>query len=125
LIEPRFDAILLEAIDKALSSLGESIMQIIYFHLEKSFFIKRDEIPYRLGAFTQAVESIFGAGANFIEILIMKKLHEKVDGAMKWNESERFGFTEYVARAKRVFQEKSTIKTVEKLVECGVTEAEI
>jgi circadian clock protein KaiC len=55
----------------------------------------------------------------------MKKLHEKVDGAMKWNESERFGFTEYVARAKRVFQEKSTIKTVEELVECGVTEAEI
>ena len=125
LIEPEFDVLLLEAIDEALSTLGDSIMHTVYFHLERSFHIRKDEIPYRLGAFTQAVENIFGAGANFIEILIMKKLHEKVDGAMKWNESERFGFTEYVARAKRVFQQKSTIKTVEELVECGVTEAEI
>lgn len=101
--EPEFEALLLEAIDEALFVLGDSVTQTVYFHLERSFNIKKDEIPYRLGTFTQAIENIFGAGAKFIEILIMKKLHKKVEGVLKWNESERFGFTEYVARAKRLF----------------------
>jgi hypothetical protein len=117
LIEPRFDAILLEAIDKALSSLGESIMQIIYFHLEKSFFIKRDEIPYRLGAFTQAIENIFGVGVDVLEILIVKKLYEEIGEAFDRNESGRFSFAECVTAAKSCFQQKNRIKTIEELVE--------
>ena len=124
MIEPEFDALLLEAIDEALSVFGDSIMQAIYFHLERSFNIKKDGIPHRLGAFTQAIESIFGAGAKFIEILIMKKLHEKVDGVMRWNEFEEFGFMEYVAAARRLFKVKNRIKTVQDLVECEATEAE-
>jgi hypothetical protein len=125
LVEPEFDVFLLEAIDEALSALGDSIMQTVYFHVERSFHIKRYEIPYRLGAFTEAVENIFGVGANFIEILIMKKLHKKVDAHFMWNESEGFGLAEYVSEAKRVFQERNMIKTVEELVECEETVAEI
>jgi hypothetical protein len=116
-----FDAVLLETIDESLSSLGDSIGPVIYFHLERSFHIRKDEIPDRIGVFTQAIESIFGAGANFIEILIMKKLYEKVDGVFEWNESEQFGFAEYVARARCLFEEKNMIKTVEELVECDET----
>jgi hypothetical protein len=125
LVEREFDVLLLEAIDEALSALGDSVMKMVYFHLERSFHIKKDEIPYRLGAFIQAVENIFGVGANFIEILIMKKLHEKVDAHFRWNKSEGFGFTKYVSEAKRVFQKKNMIKTVEELVECEETVAEI
>jgi hypothetical protein len=119
-----FEKVLLEAIDDGLSALGESVKQAIYYHLERSFNIKKEEIPTRMIAFTQAVENIFGVGANFIEILIMRKLYEKVDGTFKWNESEGFGFPEYVTKAKRVFQEKNIIKRVEELVECEETEAE-
>lgn len=125
LVEPEFDVLLLEAIDEALSALGDSIMQTVYFHVERSFHIKKHEIPYRLGAFTEAVENIFGVGANFIEILIMKKLHEKVDAHFRWNESEGFGFAQYVSEAKRVFKKRNMIKTVEELVECEETVAEI
>jgi len=125
LVEPEFDVLLFEAIDEALSALGDSIMQTVYFHVERSFHIKKHEIPYRLGAFTEALENIFGVGANFIEILIMKKLHEKVDAHFMWNESEGFGLAQYVSEAKRVFQKKNMIKTVEELVECEETVAEI
>jgi hypothetical protein len=125
LVEPEFDVLLLEATDEALSALGDSIMQTVYFHVERSFHIKKHEIPHRLGAFTEAVENIFGVGANFIEILIMKKLHEKVDAHFRWNESARFGLAQYVSEAKRVFQKKNMIKTTEDLVECEETVAEI
>lgn len=119
-----FEELLLEAIDQALSDLGESARQSIYFHLEKSFNIKKTEIPSRIIAFTQAIENIFGVGAHFIEILIMKKLYEKIDGVLEWNKSEGFGFTEYVAAAKRIFQERNIIKTTEELIECEETETE-
>ncbi|HXX88379.1 MAG TPA: hypothetical protein VEH86_08050 [Candidatus Acidoferrum sp.] len=113
-----FEKLLVEAVDDGLSVLGDSAKQAIYYHLEKSFNVKKEEIPSRMTAFTQAIENIFGVGANFVEILIMKKLQEKVDGPFKLNESEKFGFTQYVSEAKRAFQEKSMIKTVAELVEC-------
>ena len=42
-----------------------------------------------------------------------------------WNESEGFGLAQYLSEAKRVFQKKNLIKTVEELVECEETVAEI
>jgi hypothetical protein len=116
-----FEKVLLEAIDEGLSALGESPKQAIYFHLDRSFNIKKEEIPSRIMAFTQAIENIFGVGANFVEILIMKKLYGKIGEAFNWNEPEGFGFTAYLTEAKRVFQEKNTIKTVEELIECEET----
>ena len=55
----------------------------------------------------------------------MKKLYEKIDGVLEWNKSEGFGFTEYVAAAKRIFQERNIIKTTEELIECEETETTI
>jgi len=45
--ERDFEKLLLEAIDDALSSLGETPKHAIYYHLEKSFNVKKQEIPYR------------------------------------------------------------------------------
>jgi hypothetical protein len=73
-----FEQILLEAIDDALSSLGENIKTAIYFHVEKDFNVKRHEIPKRLTDFSGALERIFGIGARHLEILFMKSLHEKI-----------------------------------------------
>lgn len=120
-----FDKLLLEAVDQGLSSLGESSKQAIFFHLEKRFNIKKQEIPHRIEAFADALEKIFGLGANFVEILIMKQLHEKVGGSLEWSESKDLTFIEYVTAAKRSFLRKGkTEKTVgesvqweEKLIE--------
>jgi hypothetical protein len=119
-----FERLLLEAIDEGLSSLGESSKQTIYYHLERSFNLRREDIPTRIIAFTQAIENIFGVGASFVEILIMKKLYEKIGGTLIWNESERFGFMEYLTKARRTFDNKNTIRTVEELIECEETKTQ-
>lgn len=95
---------MLGAIDEALSSLGDSVRQSICFHLERSFHIKKDEIPYRIGAFAQAIEGIFGVGANMLEILIVKKLYEKIGETSTPNVSKMFSFAEHVNAAKSCFQ---------------------
>lgn len=113
-----FNRLLLEAVDEGLSMLGESSKQAIYFHLEKRFDIKKQEIPHKIEVFANAIEKIFGLGANFLEILIMKRLYEKLERSFKFYGSEDFTFTEYVAAARRSFMEKKKPrKTAEGLVE--------
>ncbi len=104
--EKDFEKILLESVDDALASLGESARQAIYFHLEKKFKVEKREIPRHLDNFEKGLEKIFGPGAKFIEILIMKKLHEKVGQPLEWNENKELVFVEYVAAAKRTFLKK-------------------
>jgi len=111
-----FEKLLLEAVDEGLSSLGEASKQAIYFHLEKSFNIKKKEIPYKIDTFAKSIEKIFGLGANFLEIFIMKRLYEKIGGVFEWQENTEITFTKYVTVAKRNFVEKKRVKTTEDLV---------
>jgi len=114
-----FDKLLLEAVDEGLSSVGESSKQAIYFHLEKSFSIKREEIPCKIEVFEHSIKRIFGLGADFLEVLIMKRIHEKVGGRFKWRRSQDFTFAEYVAAARRSYlARKETKKMTEGMVQC-------
>lgn len=101
-----FDKLLLEAIDEALASLGDSAKQSIYFHLEDKFKISRNEIPQRIEDFADGLEKIFGLGARFIEILIMKQLHERIGRPLEWDESKELVFVKYIAVAKRSFAKR-------------------
>lgn len=102
-----FENILLEAVDEALASLGDSARQSIYFHLEDKVKITKNEIPQRAGDFADGLEKIFGAGARFLEILIMRKLYEKVGKPLEWDESKELTFAEYIAAVKRSFANKA------------------
>ncbi len=86
--KPDFNKMLLASIDEAVSSLGENVAASIYFHLEKTFNIKRLEIPQRIKDFSEALEKIFGLGARTLELLCMRKLHEKIGVSCKWPEYE-------------------------------------
>ncbi len=114
-----FEKLLLEAIDEGLSSLGESPKRAIYYHLEKSFSIKKQEIPYKVEAFVDAIERIFGSGADFLEILIMKRFREKTGEVLELREPTGFEFIEYMVVAKRCLLEKDKAKKItEKMVQC-------
>ena len=97
-----FDKLLLTAIDEAFSSLGESAKQSIYFHIETSN-VKRNKIPENLPKFQARLEKIFGVGARFIEILIMKNLYAKIGQPLMMEKSEKLEFIEYVNAAKQSF----------------------
>ena len=92
-----FEKLLLEAIDENLASMGESPKQAIYYHLEKGFNVKKQEIPCKTEAFVLAVEKLFGIGANFIESLILKKLYEKAGLKGKEEAFKNLTFVEIVA----------------------------
>ena len=101
-----FDELLLSAIDDALNSLGESVKQSIYFHIEDKFNIKRHEIPKNLKKFQTSLEKILGQGARFIEILIMKHLHSKI-GLSLQSENNELEFIKYVNEAKLRYSKKN------------------
>lgn len=84
-ISEGFERLLLDAIDESLSSLGQSAKQAIYYHLEKSFKIKKAEIPLKIEEFTIAIEKIFGDGAKLLEIQMMKRLHEKSGSMFRYS----------------------------------------
>jgi hypothetical protein len=107
-----FDKLLLCAIDETLNSLGKSVRQAIYFHIEKNF-VARNEIPRNLQEFQGGLEKIFGAGAPFIEILIMKNLHTKIGLPLVMEKSEQLEFIEYVDVAKQSYLRNATKQTVE------------
>ena len=102
-----FDRLLLEAVDDAFSALGDSAKQSIYFHLETKFRIAKNEIPDRLEDFEDGLERIFGPGSRFLEILIMKKIYEKINRPLDWDESKELVFIDYMMAAKRGFSGKA------------------
>ena len=71
-----FNEALLEAVDYAFSSLGESCRRALYFHLETTFRLPRRQIPERPEEFDEALKTIFKRGAAFLEKLILRKLRE-------------------------------------------------
>jgi hypothetical protein len=101
-----FDKVLVEAVDDALASLGDSAKQAIYFHLESKFKVTKDQIPNNVEVFVEGLEKIFGSGAKFLEILIMKKLYEKVGKPLEWDTSKELEFVNYVEAARRSFNNK-------------------
>ena len=96
-----FEELLLEAIDGGFSALGESAKAAIYFQLEKTSKIKRQEIPYRIEEFADAIERMFGTGAKLVEIQIMKFLFTRVGCTFKSYQGQAIlEFTEYIAAIK-------------------------
>jgi hypothetical protein len=82
--ERKFGKILLDSIDEAFLTLGESARSMIYLQLESKFAIPKGDIPDRTEDFSDALEQVFGVAARQLEILIMKCLNEKVDCTYKW-----------------------------------------
>ena len=93
----KFKVALMEAIDEGLSAFSTLNKQEIYFHIENIFKIKKDEIPYKIEDFVDAIEQIFGIGAKLIEIRIIEALHKKSPDFMFSPKKGTVIFQEYVA----------------------------
>ena len=102
-----FNLIMLEAVDEALSFLGESAKRAIYYHLEEKFKIRREEIPIKIDDFVEAIEEIFGMGAKIIEMQIMKSLYKRVGHNFKYVPKEKdLLFTAYMKAVRNHFVRK-------------------
>ena len=96
-----FNKLVLDAVDEALSSLGESAKQAIYSYMEKTCKIKRSEIPGKIDEVAHALEQIFADGAKLVEIQIMKTLYQKVGEAFVYSpKKDKLIFAEYMDAAR-------------------------
>ena len=119
----KFELVLLETIDEALSTLGEIVKKSIYFNLQQKFLIAKQDIPYKIYDFSDALEQIFGLGARTIEILIMKKLHEKIKSSYRWEGPNwlvpELTFSQYVELLKVSYEDNGKVGEVEVIIDAG------
>ena len=104
-----FDAFLLDSVDEVFFNLSEGAKVSIYFYIENKCKIRRCDIPQKIAEFSVALEQIFGLGTRFIEIMLMKNLHDKIGivcdvESMKLINNE-FSFQTYAWLMKRNFIE--------------------
>jgi len=92
--EKDFEKLFIEAVDEGLGTLGESGKHMIFFHLDKSYSVKKHDIPKRPEAFAKGLEKIFGAGATVLERLILKSLYSKL--GLEYENLETRPFADYV-----------------------------
>jgi len=101
---------LIDAIDKALSSLGEESKSAIYLHLERVQNLPKSEIPAKIDEFSSAIENLFGVGARFLEIMILRNLHAEVGVVWKIDAPNSkmlldLTFKQYVSFVQKYFED--------------------
>jgi len=110
MVTRKFDAALLEAVDFAFSSLGKSCEQALYFHLSKTFHIRRTEIPNKVNELDNAIKTIFKGGAIFLERLMLKKLCEVLE--VKFDEKDACDFSEAISKIRSMISEGEFVLTI-------------
>ena len=109
-LQESFDALLLEAIDEGLCSLGEPMKNHLYIILENSFGIKKHEIPKEIEVFSNTLHRLFGWGACRLEIKFMERLYSKIkikiehpeSNLYKWIEND-FSFIAYLEKMRQKY----------------------
>ena len=94
--ENSFETAILDAVDAGFAPFGRFGKQVIYIQLENTFKIKKQEIPYKIEEFADAIEQIFGTGAKLIEIRIIEALHERNQDFVHFPKKGELAFSEYV-----------------------------
>jgi hypothetical protein len=118
-----FEKTLLEAVDHALLSLGESPRKAIYYHLDKSFKLQREEIPADTDEFSHALNNFFGPGARVIEKTIVKNLYSKLN--LDFEEKSSFEFVDYVSLARELAKREQQRQRVGKTRTTGGSQIEL
>lgn len=77
--QKKFDECLIEAVDEALTLLGDPVKNTIFLLLENRFNISKNEIPAHIKEFSDFLNLTFGIGAAHLEIKCMQYLHSKIN----------------------------------------------
>lgn len=80
---PSFEAdvtlnVLTVAVERGLSVLGEGIAHVIFYHMDKKYSLKKDEILKNPDRFVEALQDMFGSGGATIERLIIQSIYSTI-----------------------------------------------
>jgi hypothetical protein len=106
----KFNNAFLRAVDFAFETLGKSCKQALYFHLENSFHVERENVSDKIEDFGEALELIFKDGVIYLKKLVLKKLCE--DLGVKFEESYVSDFTMAISKIKAMVSEDESLLMV-------------
>ena len=66
--------LLMLAVERGLSVLGESVRQVILDNIDKKYSLRREDIIKEPDRFMEALQAMFGFGASVIEKLIIQNV---------------------------------------------------
>jgi hypothetical protein len=72
------DKVVMDAIDEALSILGNKAKEAVYYFMEREYGLQKDDIPSNLKNFHDGLHMLFGVGANIIEKHIYNCLQNRI-----------------------------------------------
>ena len=74
------DRLLIESLDEVLDDLlGKRVRTAFYDHLERTYYIGREDVPKRLGDLILILERTFGKSGKTIERTVARRLCLKLD----------------------------------------------
>ncbi len=115
--EEAFSKLLEEAIDEAFSSLGGSLKEALYLCLKNAFGIDKQEIPYKINDFSDALEKILGTAAKNLEIVCIKRIQAKTGAGYKGDLPEtavsELNLKEYIHAAKQNYGQQEGCQRAE------------
>jgi hypothetical protein len=106
----KFNEAFLRAVDFAFDSLGKSCKQALYFHLENSFHVRRENVSEKVEDFVEALELIFKDGVIYLKKLVLKKLCE--DLGVNFEESYVSDFAMAISKIKGMVSEDESLLMV-------------
>jgi hypothetical protein len=73
------DRLLLESLDDVLDDLlGKQVREAFYDHIERNYYIGREDVPKRLGDFLLILQRTFGVAGKTIERTVARRLCTKL-----------------------------------------------
>jgi hypothetical protein len=103
----KFETAVTEAIDDGLSAFGVANKQTIYRHIENRYGIKKEEIPFKIADFANAIEETFSSVAKVIEVKIIEKLHAKNKDFYYVTKKDELNFTEFISCFQRFLEHEA------------------
>jgi hypothetical protein len=73
-----FDRLVLEAVDQAFQSLGGGVTQALWYYIERTAGLRREEVPQRMEELFVALDRLLGPGALVLKRLIVRNLHSRL-----------------------------------------------
>jgi len=90
---------LLHAIDDGLAVPGEIVRTAIYDRIERSYQLRREEIPEKVEIFHKALQDLLGASAKVMERVIARNLYSRL--GLDYVAHENWTLVDYVNHAKK------------------------
>jgi hypothetical protein len=94
--EEKFNFGIARMVDESFSSFRNLDKEAVYLRLEKVCKIKKEEIPFRIDGFADAIEQMFGVAAKLVEIRMIEALHKRFPEFVFIPKEGDVDFKEYV-----------------------------